>query len=100
MILAQIRDISYTNKKPKTDGAKNRTFRSSLPFTACGKSTQITKIALKIICVLSEKAEFQFQKVNLDYMHIQDPVEIRILSTPLVFLELEATENDRPMTRI
>jgi len=24
------RDISYTNKKPQTDGAKNRTFRSSL----------------------------------------------------------------------
>ena len=24
------RDISYTNKKPRTDGAKNRTFRISL----------------------------------------------------------------------
>jgi len=24
------RDISYTNKKTQTDGAKNRTFRSSL----------------------------------------------------------------------
>jgi len=29
------RDIWYTNKKPQTEGAKNRTFRSSLPFTAC-----------------------------------------------------------------
>jgi len=32
--LAQIRsavpDTSYTNKKPQTDGAKNRNFRSSL----------------------------------------------------------------------
>ena len=29
--------ILYTNKKPETVGAKNRTFHSSLPFTACGK---------------------------------------------------------------
>jgi len=35
------RDILYTNKKPQTDGAKNRTFRSSLPFTACGKNIEL-----------------------------------------------------------
>jgi len=40
--LAQIRsavpEIFHTQtKNPQTDGAKNRTFRSSLPFTACGK---------------------------------------------------------------
>ena len=30
--------ISYTNKKPQTDSTRNRTFRSSLQFTACGNN--------------------------------------------------------------
>jgi len=33
-------DISYTNKKPQTDGVKNRTFRSSLPLTACSNEME------------------------------------------------------------
>jgi len=28
-------------KKPQTDGAKNRTFRCSLQFTACGKTIEL-----------------------------------------------------------
>ena len=30
------RDISYTNKKPQTNGAKNKTFRSSLHVVNIG----------------------------------------------------------------
>jgi len=49
------RGISYTNKKPQTDGAKNRTFRTSLPFTACGK---------KLKAVLQEAVTQHIQMID------------------------------------
>jgi len=38
--LSGSKDISHTNKKV-TDNAKNRTFCSSLPFTACGNNIEL-----------------------------------------------------------
>ena len=40
--LSGSQDISYTNKKPQTDGAKNRTFRSSLHVVKTAKVPRLS----------------------------------------------------------